>query len=86
MEVKKDFVSLQRKQETITIKQKNTIMKTFFFSLCVLVWIGCDLALVYEYISKCNSVNEYIVYGAGVMSFIAFSIILIYAFIYALKD
>lgn len=65
-------------------------MKTFTKILvsitCILVWIGCDLYIVYEYISKCNSVNDYIVYGAGVISFIAFSVILIYAFIYALKD
>ena len=60
-------------------------MKLLLLS-CVLVWIGCDLSIVYEYISECNSVNDYIVYGAGVISFIAFSVILIYASIVSLKD
>lgn len=58
------------------------VMSLFF----ILLWVGCDLYIVYEYISNCNSVNDYIVYGAGVISFIAFSIILIYGFIYALRD
>ena len=53
---------------------------------CILVLIGCNLIVDYEYISNCNSVNDYIVGGVCVLSLIAISVLLIYVLIYELKD
>lgn len=53
---------------------------------CILVLASLDLALVYNYISECNSVNDYIFYGVIVFVIICESLLPIFGFVDELKD
>ena len=53
---------------------------------CILVLAGLDLGMVYECISNCNSVNDYMIGIVCALSFIAISVLPIYVLIYELKD
>lgn len=57
-------------------------MSLFF----ILLLVSLDLAMVYEYISECNSVNDYIFYGVIVFVIICESLLPIFGFVDELKD
>lgn len=58
------------------------VMSLFF----ILLLVSLDLAMVYEYISECNSVNDYIFYGVIVFVIICESLLPIFGFVDELKD
>lgn len=58
------------------------VMSLFF----ILLLVSLDLAMVYEYISECNSVNDYIFYGVIVFVIICESLLPLFGFVDELKD